>query len=198
MDAEAVSRRMRQGIDERVDQRSLRRRELRIFTAARIDPEVSPPSSRDTSSAYSPAALTTTRARIDSRSVLRAIPSGWRSAPASLVAGRKMTPPSRRCAAAPSPALPRSTIPLSGDHSAAMAFTAGSRATMKSRRRCRAPRRRCRVRAAGAPRARRFRLSSCATMSLPDRTCGMPWSRRTRTSARVPSTHSRAFSDPAG
>ena len=131
-----------------------------------------PSSMADTSSACSPAALTTVRARIDSEGVRTSSHSARASPPTSGIVGSMMTsrPAASRRNVRTSASV--STIPVDGDHNAARAATWGSRRWTKSR---------STISRSSTPFARP-RASSCssavasspgpATISLPHLLCG--------------------------
>ena len=128
-----MSRRFGQRVDQAVDQRSFRRRQFRVLAPAGINRERSPPSSRDTSSAYRPAALITCRAAIVSLSVRTRMAPAVCSAPTIGVPGRKMAPDARADCSSARISPSASTMPVAGENSAATAAIAGSRLAMKAR-----------------------------------------------------------------
>ena len=116
VDAEAVAGGMGQRVDERIDQRTLRRHQLRVLAADRVDGErLAAQHLRDL--------VRVQPGRVDDRIARESLPvrCGSRcrprrkSAPASGVPGRKMTPaasPARRSALTSASA---STMPVSGE-----------------------------------------------------------------------------------
>ena len=91
----------------------------------------SPPTAAETSSAYSPAAFTTERARIRSAGVPSSIASPRTSAPVSGVPFSSATSASTHSRASVLTSASASRMPVSGEYRAACALTCGSRSRMK-------------------------------------------------------------------
>ena len=137
--------------------------------------KVSPPSAAETSSAYRPAALITVRARIVSRDVRIAMPSGRASPPSTPAPGSSATSRDAATRARARTQASASTMPLDGDQTAAAASTCGWRRRTKAR---------STISRSVTPLAcPRFTIASsapirsaAATISLPHRSHGTPWS----------------------